>query len=190
MNKRTKRGRGHPPFEPTRQERTFVAAMSGVRMSADQICAVIGAARNGVGDDLSGKPISKSTLFKHFRNEMRHGRSLLKAKIMGKYYAALDEGREWAIAMGMRNLHAFDIGRGGFSADPAALTDGVPQIGAEVVFIVPGYGASEVELEPEQRPIPNQRLLPPPPPRTDTGYGVVEDRDPPARPSKPGDWMG
>jgi hypothetical protein len=88
------------------------------------------------------------------------------------------------------NLHRFDVGRGGLQIDPAALDDGdVPRIGAEVVFVVPGYGASEVELEPEQRPIPNQRLLPPPPRRTDTGYGVLEDRDPPASGRTPGDWM-
>jgi hypothetical protein len=93
-NKRTKRSRGHPLFEPARQERTFVAAMSGLRMSADQICQVIGSARNGTGDAVSGKPISKSTLFKHFRNELRNGRSLLKAKVAGKFYTALDEGRE------------------------------------------------------------------------------------------------
>jgi hypothetical protein len=73
---------------------------------------------------------------------------------MGKFYAALSEGREWAVAMGMRNLHGFDAGRGGFQIDPAALTDGVPQIGAEVIFVVPGYGGSEREAEVETSPRP------------------------------------
>jgi hypothetical protein len=157
-NKRTKRSRGHPPFVPTRQERVFVAAMAGLRMNSDAICQVIGSARNGNGDATSGKPISKSTLFKHFRNELRNGRSLLKAKVAGKFYAALDEGREWAISMAMRNLHGFDAGRGGFQIDPAVLADGAREINTFIEFIVPGRHE-------EQRPgpIPGQRLLPAPP---------------------------
>jgi hypothetical protein len=156
--KPNKRTRGHPPFVPTRQERVFVAAMAGLRMSADAICQVIGSARNSDGDATSGKPISKSTLFKHFRNELKNGRSLLKAKVAGKFYAALDEGREWAIGMAMRNLHGFDAGRGGFQIDPGALADGTPEINTFIEFIVPGRREEE-----RPGPVPGQRLLPPPP---------------------------
>jgi hypothetical protein len=66
---------------PTPSERRFVQAMAGLRMSADEICQVIGAGRNA--RDLSedpedgGKPISKATLYRHFRPELAKGRGLL-----------------------------------------------------------------------------------------------------------------
>jgi hypothetical protein len=68
---------------PTDSERGFVQAMAGARMSADEICVVIGSGRG------AGKPIAKTTLFRHFRNEMRNGQSMLKALVMGRYRAAL-----------------------------------------------------------------------------------------------------
>jgi hypothetical protein len=56
--------------------------MAGLRMSADEICKVIGAGR--------------STLFRHFKNELANGRAMLKARVAGKFYAALDDGEPWA----------------------------------------------------------------------------------------------
>jgi hypothetical protein len=106
----THRG-GHPGFVPTHTERRFVQAMAGLRMSADEICAVIGSGRNG---EDTGKPISKATLYRHFRNELANGRAMLKARVAGKFYAALDNDAPWAIQMAMRNQFGWDNGRSGF----------------------------------------------------------------------------
>jgi hypothetical protein len=79
-------------------------------MSVDEICKVIGAGRGRDGEEeVDGKPISKSTLFKHFRTELANGRAMLKSKIMGKYYAALDDNAPWAVQMGMRTVFRWDI---------------------------------------------------------------------------------
>ena len=94
---------GRPAFVPTPSERRFVQAMSGLRMTAEEICKVIGSGRNSASGAENGKPISKSTLFKHFRNELANGRSMLKARVAGKFYNALDNDEPWAIQMAMRN---------------------------------------------------------------------------------------
>jgi hypothetical protein len=112
--------------------------MAGLRMSADEICKAIGAARNGVDGGPSGKPISKSTLFKHFKNELASGRSMLKARVAGKFYDALDNNEPWAIQMAMRNQFGWDAGRGGFHLDARALTDCAPSIQTFIEFVVPG----------------------------------------------------
>jgi hypothetical protein len=64
-----------PPFVPTPSERSFVQTMAGARMSADEICKVIGSARG------NGRPIAKTTLYRHFGNEMKKGQAMLKAVI-------------------------------------------------------------------------------------------------------------
>jgi hypothetical protein len=81
-NKRTRRGR--PAFVPSSSERRFVQAMAGLRMSADEICKVVGGGR--ARDTDSGKPISKTTLFRHFKTELASGRAMLKARVAGKFY--------------------------------------------------------------------------------------------------------
>jgi hypothetical protein len=145
---------------PTRQERVFVQAMAGLRMNADEICKVIGSARNSVDGGPSGKPISKSTLFKHFKNELANGRSMLKAKVAGKFYAALDNNEMWAISMGMRNQFNWDAGRGGFDGmSPSQLDDaGGGPLPVQIEFIVPAGKPAAPHWEPP----PGPRLLPAP----------------------------
>jgi hypothetical protein len=55
-----------------------------------EICKVIGSGRNSAPGSENGKPIAKSTLFRHFKNELANGRSMLKARVAGKFYNALD----------------------------------------------------------------------------------------------------
>jgi hypothetical protein len=133
----THRG-GHPAFVPTHTERRFVQAMAGLRMSADEICAVIGSGRNG---EDTGKPISKATLYRHFRNELANGRAMLKARVAGKFYAVLDDDAPWAIQFGMRNLFGWDAGRNGFHAmlddSAAALPGGTEPLHLDVHFVMP-----------------------------------------------------
>jgi hypothetical protein len=154
--KRTSGRVGHPPFVPTLSERRFVQAMAGLRMSADEICKVVGSGRNSAS---GGKPISKSMLFKHFRNELANGRSMLKARVAGKFYSALDNDEPWAIQMAMRNQFNWDAGRGGFDGVPAQLDEGgAVQPLTQIVFVVPG---KEPEA-PRWEPPPGQKLLPAP----------------------------
>jgi hypothetical protein len=96
-------------------ERRFVQAMAGLRMSAEEICKVIGAGRNGDAGSDNGKPIAKTTLYRHFKHELENGRAMLKARVAGKFYAALDDDQPWAIQFGMRNLFGWDNGRSGFT---------------------------------------------------------------------------
>jgi hypothetical protein len=79
---------GHPAFVPTASERRFVQAMAGLRISADEICKVIGAGRNAEGgideEDGGRRAIGKATLFKHFKPELANGRAMLKSAGCGQ----------------------------------------------------------------------------------------------------------
>jgi hypothetical protein len=122
----------------------------------------------GSGRD-KGKPISKSTLYRHFRNEMKNGSAMLKALVMGRYRAALANDMPWAIQMGMRTLFRWDINNA-----PLA-----PELGAaerptiQVTFVKPDPNHPMFRDDPlpkqiEQGPVrydpapPGQRLLPAP----------------------------
>lgn len=83
---------------------------------------------------------------------------MLKARVAGKFYDALDNNEPWAIQMAMRNQFGWDAGRGGFHLAAGALTDGVPSIQTFIEFVVPGTTV----LQEDSGPIPGQRLLPPP----------------------------
>jgi hypothetical protein len=61
-----------------------VMAMAGLRVSADEICNLIGAGRNGREDpEDGGKPISKATLYRHFRPELAKGRACSRPVWLG-----------------------------------------------------------------------------------------------------------
>jgi hypothetical protein len=142
--------------------------MAGLRMSADEICKVVGGGR--ARDTDSGRPISKTTLFRHFKKELASGRAMLKARVAGKFYAALDNDEPWAIQMSMRNQFGWDSGRGGFHLDPGALTEGRPQTTVQVVFVVckkPWHDTLE-------GPVAGQKLLPSPPPLVRNELGFLE----------------
>jgi hypothetical protein len=141
---------GRPGFVPTPSERRFVQAMAGLRMSADEICQVIGAGRNRDGtenvEDTGRTPISKATLYKHFRNELANGRAMLKARVAGRFYNALDEDQPWAIQMAMRNQFGWDNGRSGFQIsllDEGG--DGTEAPAVSIQFVLPG---KQLEDEP------------------------------------------
>jgi hypothetical protein len=67
------RGRngGRKPFVPTDEQRKLVSTMSAMGLSHDQICVFL--------PMKSGKPMSRSTLIRHFRAELDHG--ALKATV-------------------------------------------------------------------------------------------------------------
>jgi hypothetical protein len=158
---------GHPAFVPTPSERRFVQAMAGLRMSADEICKVIGSGRNSAQGAENGRPIAKSTLFRHFKNELANARSMLKARVAGKFYAALDNNEPWAIQMAMRNQFNWDAGRGGFDGVPPQLEDaGGGALPVQVTFVVPSRREPPADAPdaPAHGPFPWQRQLPAPEP--------------------------
>ena len=91
---------------------------------------------------LQGQADSKTTLFRHFKTELASGRALLKARVAGKFYNALDKDQPWAIQMAMRNQFGWDAGRGGFDGVPPHLVEGgeVKPL-QQIEFIVPGEAA-------------------------------------------------
>jgi hypothetical protein len=94
-------------------------------------------------EDDGRRTIGKATLFKHFKPELANGRAMLKARVAGKFYHALDCNEPWAVQMAMRNQFGWDAGRGGFHVDSARLADDSGKRDTSVnVFVVPGYGPS------------------------------------------------
>jgi hypothetical protein len=130
-----------------------------------QVCAVVGSGREG------GRPISKSTLFKHFRNEMKNGQSMLRALVMGRYRDALHDGAPWAVQMGMRSLFRWDIASAPLPHLEVPGEKGRPSI--QVSFLRPDprmiAAADEEDVVVEPKPVynpapPGTKLLPAPDP--------------------------
>jgi hypothetical protein len=157
---------GQPPFVPTAAERVFVSTMAGVKMSAEEICKVIGASR-GV-DAVSGKAISRATLYRHFKSEMSSGRALLKTKIVAGWHRAIDEGQNWAIQFGLRTVLGLRDGAGVPALPHEVGDEQRPSI--QVTFVRPDPNDPRFRDDPPQleRPVrydpapPGQRLLPAP----------------------------
>ena len=143
-NKRPKRGRGRPKFQPTDEHRRFVALMSGFKLTWAEQAKVLG--------------ISKTTLRLRFKRELADGAAKLKAMAVSRFYDALAESAPWAIQMAMRNWLSWDrSGYGGAAIEPPDESD-APQP-PMIEFVVPGYHEGEGAPEPPP-PTP-----PPPAPR-------------------------
>jgi hypothetical protein len=63
------------------------------------------------------RPRSLAQLIRNFKNELASEHAMLKARVAGKFYAALDNNQPWAIQMGLRNQCGWDNGRSGFQVD-------------------------------------------------------------------------
>jgi hypothetical protein len=61
---------GHPPFIPTDDQRRFVCAMAGIRMTWEEI-------RRLVINPTTGEPITKTTLARAFKRELADGKAKL-----------------------------------------------------------------------------------------------------------------
>jgi hypothetical protein len=137
--------------------RSRISSRSNSAMAASMVTSKrpLARATNSAPGAENGRPIAKSTLFRHFKNELASGRSMLKDRVAGKFYAALDNNEPWAIQMA--NQFGWDRGRGGFNLDAAALTDDRPETTVHVEFIVPG------RREERPAPLPGPAL----------GYGLL-----------------
>jgi hypothetical protein len=149
-------------------ERVFVSSMAGVKMSAEDICKVIGASRAAEDETANGKPIARTTLYKHLKHEMSSGRAMLKTKIAAKWHRAIDEGQAWAISFGLRTVLGLRDGAGVPPLVPEAGDEIRPTITVQFVKPDPRMRDEDplprrIEHTPHYDPAPpGQRLLPSP----------------------------
>lgn len=117
---------GRPPFVPSAQQRVFVAAMAGMRMTWDEITSTI-------INPNTNKPISKETLQKAFEYELAVGKQRLKSVIVTKYMEKLAAGDWNAISFGLRHICGFRD-----DAPASAVEDGRQTTEIRVSFVRPG----------------------------------------------------
>jgi hypothetical protein len=86
-----------PTFQPTEDQRRWVRAMAGFKMTWDEMCLLVINPR-------TGKPISKETFGKAFAAELANGKARLKQLIATKYLERLNAGDAWAIQFGFRHI--------------------------------------------------------------------------------------
>jgi len=67
--------RGRPKFEPTDEHRKLVTALYGYGLPADQV-------RQHIINPSTGKPITRTVLFRVFRAELDAGMAIANAKIL------------------------------------------------------------------------------------------------------------
>jgi hypothetical protein len=87
-------------FVPTREQKSFVALMAGVKLNWNRIASVVINPR-------TQKPISLETLAKAFKDELATAKTRLQSTVMSKYYEALTNGEPWAIQFGLRHFLGF-----------------------------------------------------------------------------------
>jgi FKBP-type peptidyl-prolyl cis-trans isomerase len=100
MNTSPKRGPGHPAFVPTEQQRQFVSAVAGVKMTHDGIALSIINPR-------TGKPVDKKTLERAFAVELAVGKAKLKSLIGTKFMESVGKGEPWALKLGLRHINGW-----------------------------------------------------------------------------------
>lgn len=82
--------RGEVPFVPTPEQRGVVAVMAATHIPAPHIATLI------INPE-SGKHISKTTLFKHFPNELAEGHMKVRAFVINKLFRLIQNDEPSAI---------------------------------------------------------------------------------------------
>ena len=159
---------GHPPFIPTDEQRRFVTAMAGIRMTWEEI-------RLLVFHPTTGGPITKTTLSRAFKRELADGKAKLKSIVATRFYEAFHRGDPWAVQMGLKTQFGWKPdGAGGFIM-PRGLEGERPAMRIE--FVLPTSAVRDEDRD--EGPRPGQQLLAPP----------RERPMPPIVPPKRGHWM-
>jgi hypothetical protein len=197
-----------PPFQPTAEQRRFVSVMAGMRMTADDICKVLGSGRKG-----RTGPMSKTCLYRHFKHELESGMACLHFKVASKLRDAIEAGAPWALMMAARNMARFQWDR--YNHQGLPLIAGDTEKSIEVVFCLPdakpqtngdgrrngysggGGSAPVIDAYANKQPDLSLKALEPPRPRQHTEYGIHEQpREPPREPPRsafeqpdPKGWM-
>jgi hypothetical protein len=87
-----------PVFEPTDQQRLFVAAMAGINMTHREIALLTLNPR-------TRKPIGVDTLEKHFAHELSAGPAQFKSLIGTRFMEKVQAGEQWAVQYGLRAVN-------------------------------------------------------------------------------------
>jgi hypothetical protein len=99
-------------FDPTNEDRALVKVLAGILTPHDEIAMVITNPR-------TGKRISRRTLDKAFREELRHGRARVKAFAVGKLFKLINADHPASIMFylktqcGFRETSVLEGPRGG-----------------------------------------------------------------------------
>jgi hypothetical protein len=86
-----------PSFEPSKQQRKFVEAMTGLKMTHDEMHPLVLNPRTNA-------PIDKKTFEKAFARELQIGKYKLKSLIGTKFMERLNLGEPWAIQFGFKHI--------------------------------------------------------------------------------------
>jgi hypothetical protein len=124
------------PFTPSAEQRQFVAAMTGMRMTWEEI-------RLLVINPRTNEPISKETLQKAFAAELADGKAKLKRVISEKFRNALDNSDPWALQWGLKYINGWRDD--GVSVSVGATgDDGEKQVSSiQVSFVHPKRSADD-----------------------------------------------
>jgi hypothetical protein len=180
---------GHPQFTPTPAQRHIVAKLIALRVSWDEI-------RQLIINPNTGLPITKTTLARNFKRELAEGGIQLKHLVASKYFEALEEGRDWAIRLGMRNRFGW-INEGAVPLPPPTDAPDAPENNViQIEFVVPTRRKEEpppIDATPQDPPDYTRPALEPPRTmRVETPFGEWRIDDKPSgifeRPQKDG-WM-
>jgi hypothetical protein len=121
-----------PTFEPTEQQRLFVAAMAGVRMTQGEIALLVLNPR-------TNKPIDAVTLRKAFAYELEAGVSELKSIIATRFIEKVKAGESWAVQYGLKAINKISDSAAALTVmAPSGNVDGGPVIGGlQIEFVTP-----------------------------------------------------
>jgi hypothetical protein len=167
-------GGGYPRFQPSQAQRNAVRIMSGVKMAVDEI-------RQVVLNPLTGLPLTKKAMYRHFRRELEEGPPLLKQLIAEKYMAHLREGREYAVRLGLKNRYGWSTE--GAPPPPSVLGivhDEQPTMRIE--FVAPRKAPESESPPPVIDAVPSGpadyslKAIEPPRPRRRTEFGAVYEQ--------------
>ena len=106
MTKSTKGKMGRPAFVPTNEQRNFVAAMVGCRMTHEEICSVL-------VNPQANRGLDKMTLQKAFPEELAHGKAKLKSLVQSKWIESINSGEWRAVQFGLHHICGFKEERAG-----------------------------------------------------------------------------
>ena len=87
-----------PSFQPSDQQRLFVAAMAGIRMTHREIALLVVNPR-------TLNPIDVNTLEKHFAHELDAGPAQFKSLIGTRFMEKVQAGEQWAVQYGLRAVN-------------------------------------------------------------------------------------
>lgn len=137
--------RGRPPkFQPTDDQKRFVALMSAGKLTFDEMRSVI-------LNPKTNKPITRDTLAKCFAPEISSGKTALKLLALSKAHEALERSEEWAIRWALKY--------GGFIEEGGAAIKTTLPYGPPIPVFIESPTRREAEVIPSDLRLDPMRLI-------------------------------